>query len=116
MNQLDHLLVQTELLLKLHMYLQRSPCFGISAVDELLSKMCIVAHLQVLILTSSPLAVPLQAAGNVEGNERAARQGVRTAGRDSPRAGDHQREAGAGEQGLAAENRQVTVSHKQPLQ
>lgn len=77
-NQLEYLLAQTELLLKLHMYLQWSSCYGISAVDELLNKnkICIVAHLQVLILTSSPLTVPLQAAGNVEGDERAARQSV----------------------------------------
>lgn len=56
------------------------------------------------------LAVSDQAVGNAAGNERAARQGVRTAGRDRPRAGDHQREAGAGEQGLAAEDRQVAIS------
>lgn len=50
------------------------------------------------------LSVSDQAAGDAAGDERAARQGVRAAGRDGPRAGDHQREAGAGEQGLAAED------------
>lgn len=59
-------------------------------------------------------AVPVQAAGNAEGHERAARQGVRAAGRDGPRAGDHQREAAAGEQGLTAEDRQVTSDLLQP--
>lgn len=53
-------------------------------------------------------SVPVQAAGDVEGDERAARKGVRTAGCDGQRAGDHQRETGAGEQSLAAEDRQVT--------
>lgn len=55
------------------------------------------------------LAVSDKAVGNAAGNERAARQGVRAAGRDRPRAGDHQREAGAGEQGFAAEDRQVAI-------
>lgn len=52
-------------------------------------------------------AVSVEAAGDAEGDERAARQGVRAAGCDGQRAGDHQRETGAGEQGLAAEDRQV---------
>lgn len=85
----------------------RGTCWlGISAVHEPLKIYC-VTHQLVVILNVSPFAVPVQAAGNVAGDERAARQGVRAAGCDRQRAGDHQREAGAGEQGLTAEDRQV---------
>lgn len=53
-------------------------------------------------------SVPVKAAGGSAGHERAACQSVRAAGWDCQRAGTHQPHAGDGQQGLAAEDREVS--------